>query len=182
MGKIVTPPIRKIYKELIKQVIEDLHKPIVAYMPPEKVDCPNCHWDSQNQKSSGVFDNSFVSPVIIFGQTINPQSFTRGRCPVCFGLGYLKQDIVKNLKALVKWNPRTADVIERTPAGRESSPIVRIKTSRDDFDVVISAEYFLIDGVKCELNEPPTIRGLGTQEELVVAFLISVEPGNDVKK
>ncbi len=109
MTKIVTPGIRKIYKELIKQVIEDLHKPILAHMPPEKADCPNCIWDSANNKSSGVFQASFVSPVTIFGNLITPNAFTRGRCPVCFGVGYLTRTVTRNLKALVKWNLKGSD-------------------------------------------------------------------------
>jgi len=182
LAKIVTPGIRKIYKDLIKQVVEDLHKPIVAYLPPEEVDCPDCIYDFANKKSSGTFDSSFVTPVVIFGNTINPQPFTRGRCPVCLGAGILTNDVIKNIKALVKWNPRRSDVIDSTPAGREGAPIVRIKVLRSDFDTVVSARYFVIDGIRCELNEPPTVRGLGTQEELVVAFLLAVEVGSDVKK
>lgn len=182
MAKIVSPSIRKIYKNLIRDTVEDLNKPIKIFLPPDKADCPNCRWDFINQKSSGTFDSSFVSPVVIFGETINPQSFSRSRCPVCLGEGILTSDVVKNAKALVKWNPRRPGVIEATPVGRESSPVVRIKLLRKHYTDVINSVYFLVDGVKCELDEPPTIRGLGTQEELVVAFLISVEEGSDVKK
>lgn len=179
---IVTPSIRKTYKDLIKQVVEDLHKPIIVYLPPEKTDCVNCIWDSINQRSSGQFDSSFTSPVVIFGNTINPQNFTRGRCPVCYGVGYLEQESKRNVKALVKWNPQGAEDLQILPVGREGAAVVRIKILRSDFDVVNSAIYYLIDGVRCELVQPPTIRGLGTQEELVVAYLQEIEPGRDVKK
>jgi hypothetical protein len=181
MAQIVTPPIRRVYRKLIKQVIEDLHKPIMAYLPPATSDCPNCLYSFSLKKSSGTFDSTFVTPVVIYGQTITPAPFTRSRCPVCYGEGKLISEISKSLKALVKWNPKTTKAIESTPAGRESSPIVRIKVARSDFDTVVSAIYFKVDGVRCELNEPPTVRGLGEQEELVVAFLISTEVGSDVK-
>ena len=183
MPTIVTPAIRKIYKDLIKQVIEDLHKPIFVYLGPEKEDCPNCIYDRVNKRSTGNFDTSFVSPVTIFGNTITPTSFTRGRCPVCYGNGHLEQEVRRNIKALVKWNPRGADNMEVLPVGREGKAVVRIKVARSDLDLVTGAEYFEIDGVRCELMQPPTIRGLGTQEELVVAFLMEVETGRvDVKK
>lgn len=181
MAQIVTPDIRRVYSKLIKQVIKDLHKPITAFMPPSTVDCPNCLWSFSLKKSSGTFDSTFVAPVIIFGNTINPSNFTRGRCPVCFGEGKLSSSITKSLKALVKWNPKSIKSIESTPVGRESSPIVRIKLDRNDFDTLVGAIYFIVDGIKCELNEPPTVRGLGEQEELVVAYLISTEVGSDVK-
>lgn len=182
MTTIVTPSIRKIYKDLIKQVVEDLYKPILVYLEPTKADCPNCIYDRINKRSSGQLDVSFVAPVVVLGSTIEPQSFTRGRCPVCFGVGHLEQESVRNVKALVKWNPAGADDLEILPIGREGQAVVRIKTLRSDFDLVVGAQYLLIDGVRCELIQPPTIRGLGTQEELVVAFLQEVEPGKDVKK
>jgi len=142
----------------------------------------NCIYDRINKKSSGKFDTSFTSPVVIFGNTINPIPFSRGRCPVCFGEGHLEKEKVRNVKALVKWNPGGAEDLEVLPVGREGKAVVRIKILRTDFDVVKNATYFLIDGVRCELIKPPTIRGLGKQEELVVAFLQEVEPGKDVKK
>lgn len=183
MPTIVTPAIRKIYKDLIKQVIEDLHKPIFVYLEPEKVDCPNCVYDYVNKKSSGNFDASFVAPVDIFGTTISPQAFSRSRCPVCLGAGHLEQQVRRNVKALVKWNPQGAAEMEILPVGREGKAIVRIKVARADLDLVTGANYFEVDGIRCELMQPPTIRGLGTQEELVVAFLMEVETGRvDVKR
>jgi len=182
MTVIVTPAIRKIYKDLIKQVVEDLHKPILVFSPPTKEDCPNCVYDFVNKTSSGNFQTSFVTPVIIFGETINPVSFTRGRCPVCYGAGHLENAVKRNVKALVKWNPGRADDIETLPVGREGHAVVRIKVLRADFNLINDAVSFLVDGVKCEMLRPPTIRGLGTQEELVIAFLEEVEPGKDVKK
>lgn len=179
---IVTPAIRKIYKDLIKQVVEDLHKPVLVFSPPDKVDCVNCKWDSINKTSSGKFQDDFVTPVVIFGETISPINFTRGRCPVCRGAGYLQQEIRRNIKALVKWNPTAAEDIESLPVGREGTAIVRIKVLRADFDLMNNAVHFLVDGVKCELIRAPTIRGLGTQEELAIAFLQEVESGTDVKK
>lgn len=179
---IVTPAIRKIYKDLIKQVVEGLHKPILVFSVPLKEDCPNCVYDFINKRSSGNFQVSFVTPVVIFGNTISPKNFQRGRCPVCFAVGHLEQEAKRNVKALVKWNPSAAEDIESLPVGREGKALVRIKVLRADFSLINDATYFLVDGVKCEAIKLPTIRGLGTQEELVIAFLQEVEPGKDVKK
>lgn len=177
MAKIVDNSIKQTYKRLINQTIEDLHKPIILHLPPTSVSCPNCIYDSINKKSSGVFDTSFVSPTVIFGNTITPTSFNRSRCPICYGEGILTSSNTKSVKALVRWNP--GDDLENLPIGREGKPIVRIKTKRTEYDNVMNAEYFTVDGTRCEILRPPTIRGLGTTEVLVVAFLQSVEPGHN---
>lgn len=179
---IVTPAIRKIYKDLIKEVMDDLNKPILVYLEPEKENCPNCLYDALNKRSSGKFDSSFTVPAIIFGEEISPAAFTRGRCSVCLGVGYLEEETVRNVKALVKWNPTTADELEVIPVGREGKAVVRIKVLRADYDIVKAGTHCLIDGVRCEKIRPPTIRGLGTQEELVVFYLQEVEVGGDVNK
>lgn len=142
----------------------------------------NCIYDHINKRSSGKFDSSFTSSVEIFGNTITPISFSRSRCPVCFGAGHLENQRRRNVKALVKWNPTTAEDLEILPVGREGKAVVRIKILRTDFDLLKEAIYFEVDGVRCELIRPPTIRGLGTQEELVVAYLMEVEPGSEIKK
>lgn len=142
----------------------------------------NCHYDFINKRSSGEFDTSFVTPVVIFGATIDPILFSRSRCPICFGEGQLTEDVTRNVKALVRWNPTPASELEILPVGREGAAVVRIKVLRTDYDSVVGATHFLIDGVRCELIQPVTVRGLGVQEELVVAFLQEVEPGKDVKK
>lgn len=179
---IVTPSIRKTYRDLIKTVVEDLHKPVLVFSPPLKEDCPNCKWDSINNASSGKFQDSFVLDVVIFGETISPTPFSRSRCPICYNVGYLIQEVRRNVKALVKWNPTAADDIESLPVGREGKAVVRIKVLRADYEIVNEALYMLVDGVKCEMIRAPTVRGLGTQEELIIAYLLEVEPGKDVNK
>lgn len=180
MAKIVGPSIRKAYKKLIKQIIEDLHKPVILYMEPESEKCPNCFWDPINKKSTGTFDSSFVVSVVIFGQTIEPVSFTRGRCPVCVGQGVLISENTISIKALVRWDPD--DELQILPVGREGTPIVRLKTFRNQYDNIMAARYFMVDGIKCELLKSPIVRGLGKQEEQVIAYLTSVEVGKDTNK
>lgn len=178
---IVSPAIRALYRKLIQQVNTELGKQIIAYMAPSEEKCPNCFWDEINKKSSGKFDAGFVAPVVIFGETINPTVFTRGRCPICRGAGKLTFAVTRNVRALVRWNPQGADDLVATPVGREGAPTVRIKVLRSKFETIRDAVYFMVDGVRCELIQPPTIRGLGTQEEQVVAYLLATEVGSDVK-
>jgi hypothetical protein len=181
MGKIVTNSIRSQYKSLIKQVIKDLGEGIDVYSAPLKEQCPNCKLDLVTKKSKNVYDTSFTASTVIFGNTIEPQSFSRGRCPVCKGDGYLFSLQPKTIKALVKWDPDKGDM-DKTPAGYEGKNIVRVKASKSYYSYIRDCEYAYIDGVKCELFKPPTRRGLGATDELVVAYFQAVETGKSVKE
>lgn len=181
MGTIVTNAIRKIYRDLIKDVVKDLGESIYVYGAPEEEDCPNCLFDLSTGLSKNVFDSSFVTPVILFGETINPTSFSRGRCPICKGKGKLYNRTPSNIRALVKWRVEDSDM-EQTPAGAEGSNLVRIKARKSSYVRIRDCEYAVIDGVRCELVKPPVFRGLGKQDELVVAYFQAVGVGHSVKK
>jgi len=180
MGKIVTNAIRSTYKSLIKTVVKDLGETILVYGPPEKQPCPNCYQDLVTGESKNIFNSSFVTPVVIFDEAISPLSFNRGRCPVCKGAGYLFNEVPTIVKALVKWNPKDG-AMDLTPAGIEGSNIARIKARRSYYQAIRDASYFMVDGVRCVLTSPPVFRGLGAQDELVVAFLQSTATGHSVK-
>ena len=181
MGTIVTNAIRKIYRDLIKDVVKDLGESIYVYGPPEEADCPNCLYDLTTGQSKNVFDTTFVSAVTIFDKLISPKSFTRGRCPVCKGKGKLYNRAPSNIRALVKWRSEDGDM-EHTPAGVEGSNIVRVKARRSSYERLRDCEYAVIDGVKCLLVKPPVFRGLGKQDELVVAYFQAVDVGHSVKE
>jgi hypothetical protein len=59
-----------------------------------------------------------------------------------------------------------------TEAGKESDTIVRLKTDPCYYDLIRTSKYAVIDGQKCELVEPPILRGLGSQKVLVALFVV----------
>ena len=181
MAKIVTNAIRNTYKTLIKQVVKDLGESIYIYSAPSVADCPNCHWDRASKTSKGIFDASFVTPVEIFSETISPISFTRGRCPVCKGDGRLFDYSPRIVRALVKWASSDSE-LEKTVVGDEGQAIVRTKIRASYYSLIRDCDYAIIDGVKCTLHTPPVYRGLGEQDELVVAYFQAVEVGKSVKE
>lgn len=182
MANIVGPNIKKVYVSLIKATIADLGKSVTIYLPPLTADCPQCIWDPTNERSTGQSDPSFVAPVVIFGETITPQPFTRGRCPVCKNAGKLTKEVKRSVKALVRWNPEGPEDLQILPVGREGASVVRIKALPTNYELISSAIYFVVDGVRCEIIRSSTIRALGTTEGMVVAFLQEVEVGKDTKK
>ena len=181
---LVPPGLKKEVRRKHREIFNELARNITVISKPsveEKTDCPNCF--SSAGVSTNVFDSSFVSPVVIFGDTISPISFSRGLCPVCYGVGYLKNDNIlsKCIDALVRWDPSGNDgreTIGVTQAGLEGSSVVRIEVKECHFDDVRDAEHFLVDGIKCSLIKPPVFRHLEKIDVTVVAYLMSVEVGH----
>jgi len=181
MGKIVTKSIQRTYRNLIKQVVKDLGEAIQLYYDPEETFCPNCLWDVVSGKSKGIYNTSFVTPVTIYGKVVNPKVFSRARCPVCLGEGKLLNYTPIVVQALVKWAPADSEM-ERTVAGDEGRNIVRVKARKSYYIRLRDCRYAIIDGVRCELIRPPTLRGLGKTDEIVVAYFEAVEVGKSVKE
>lgn len=180
MGKIVTKSIQRTYRSLIKQTIKDLGEAVQLYYGPEEIFCPNCYFDTVSGKSKGIFNTSFITPITIYGVVINPKSFSRGRCPICLGEGKLLDYTPIVVQALVKWAPTDSEM-ERTVAGDEGKNIVRVKARKSYYVRIRDCKYAMIDGVRCELFKPPTLRGLGKNDEIVVAYFEAVEVGKGVK-
>lgn len=159
--------------------LNEVGKYITIYGEPDKTDCPNCLSDNTG-KSTGVFDSSFVAPVEIYGETYTPQSFNRGRCPVCFGEGYLTQDQSTGIKALIKWNPNDGET-ENTPGGLEGQNIVLVKTAKCYYEIIRDCKKAEVDGVECILERPPVYGSVGDGDVMVIAYFITKKEGNDVR-
>lgn len=179
---IIPSGLKKEINNRYKEIINDIGRIVYIYSTPETQDCPNCFSSPSTGTSIKSFDSSFITPVEIFGNIISPLSFTRGRCPVCKDEGVLKQDVRKGIKSIVRWNPGSDDgKIIQLPAGREGSNIVSIKTSKCHYNTIRDCIYAMIDGVKCELVEPPVFRNLQYTDIVVIAYFVSVDTGKSVR-
>lgn len=181
MGKIITKGVIKTYKQLIKDIINDLGETLYLYYKPKKEWCPNCLIDKASHASKNIFNSSFISPITIFGNLVSPKSFTLGRCPVCKGTGELLDYSPVSIRGVVKWRPQYSEQ-ENTPAGLEGENIVRVKAKKIFYEKIRDCDYAMIDGVRCKLMKPPIIRVLGGTDELVVAFFETVEIGSSIKE
>jgi len=177
---LLPPNLSKEIRNKFKTIREETHKTLFIDTLPQKADCPNCLSD-YNGASTNVFDSTFVSPVEIFGSTITPTNFTRGRCPVCYGNGQLEQEVRKRIKAIVRWNPSGQDSkgdLEKTPAGIEGFNVVQIKSSVEHYDTLRDAVKATIDGIECEVLLPPVHRGVGGVDVVVVCYFVSTQVGH----
>lgn len=84
-----------IYQENIDALINQLGKTITLYFEPTKTDCPNCIFDSTTGRSSGRYKEG------------GPIPFTNGTtCPYCKGVGFISSNSTRDIKGLIKWNPK----------------------------------------------------------------------------
>ena len=183
--KRIPVSIQKRYKKVMNQVVEDLSNTIIVYSPSDKVECPNCYYDSVTNKSSGVFDSSFVSSVTIFSgtsseQVITPISFTNGRCPVCFGNGFLERELSTTIKALIDFFPselrdqRGSDIgLSWYPYGRDGKSYVQLKTHKKYYNLLLNALFVEHAGVRYEFVQHPLFSGVGL-DALVICWIIPV--------
>lgn len=162
---------------------KDFARVITVFGAPEKYDCPNCI-ASIEDNSLNVYDSSFVTPVVIFGNTITPTPFTRGRCPICYGKGYLEHESSTGVKALVRWNPpdfQPHGSMINTSGGLEGKDVVRVKVDKCYYEVLRDCVHVYVSGVKCELLVPPVYRSGGVLDYSVTAYLVTDATGHSVR-
>jgi len=195
--------LKKEFKDGFAEFIKTLGRPVSAYLEPYSVDCPNCIADLVQKKSSNKYNISFKSPLNIFpGTSIerkvypipfnvltvsgvqynpalpNPKILQASVCPVCKGKGNLEEENVVCFQALVTrglpkkgvYGPDTLDL----SAGRDGVDLVRIKTYSCNYSVVRDAKYFIIDGIKAKLEDPPRLKGLG-QDAIVEGYMTYIQ-------
>lgn len=175
------PNIGKELKKMYEVVRKETGESICLHMIPNKTDCPNCY-SNPNGESTNVYDSSFVAPTEIYGDTITPTLFTRGRCPVCYGKGVLEQDVEKRIKVIVRWNPSGAGSakgdMDITAAGVEGFNNVLIRSPKCYYNDLRDCVKAVISNIDCVLLVPPVLRGVGNVDVVAVAFFTSIDPGH----
>lgn len=59
--------------------------------PAKRESCPNCKWDSQSQKSSGIYKPG------------GPYPFSNTPCPYCNGVGFKEIEVSETVQLKLKW-------------------------------------------------------------------------------
>lgn len=155
---------KELWARDIHKLIKGLGRCVTIYRPDTESDCPNCFYDAINRESTGRYNGTGSRP------------FTVGRCPVCRGRGTLTTKRKRDIHALVTWRPRPEGMMQNStqfiPGGKASETNVRLKTKPCHLALIRDCQHAMIDGLKCVLAEPPTIRGLGSRSVLVALFIV----------
>ena len=174
--------VQKKYREIIQEVVKDLSNDVTVLNPSDIVNCPNCYYDERTGKSSGVFDASFVVSVVVFGgtsseRTVVPSSFTRGRCPVCFGEGKLEATSVSVIKVLIDFFPREVGFppgMESTHYGRDGKVFATLKAHKKYYEILLKSLGIIYRGKRYEVIFPPVFTGVGI-DALVTCFIVPID-------
>jgi hypothetical protein len=183
----IRPKTKERFRKAIRNIVDGLSRKVTIYRQPVKSECPNCFFDKMTNRSTGKCKWTFVEAsakqyALGEGAAVRYKWFKFGRCPICFGQGYLETQRKTWAKCLVTWNPAErggGNEMMYTPAGTEGSTIVRLKTNPNHFNDFKNCEKLVIDGVECKVARPPVMRGLGTQAILVITAFTTEKPAID---
>lgn len=182
--------VKKEFRDGFNNYIKDMGRPITVQLEPVKVNCPNCLYDSIQQKSSNVYDSSFKLPVNIFPGTsfqetifpqpfnvisvsgvqynpanVNPKILKTTICPVCNGEGLLTKENTTCIQAVITNGLTSQGLTEQgiidLSAGKDGLLYTRLKTYAKNFALLKKAKFFIIDGIPMKIEVPPRQKGLG---------------------
>jgi hypothetical protein len=174
------------HKRRIQDVVKSLSRKVVVYRQPTKAECYNCYYDKMTDRSTGKCKWTPVQALAKQAEwealgysTTRYKYFLKGRCPICYGKGYIETHRRVNVDCMVIWNPTNRSYGNEslyTPAGSEGSTDVRLKTDPKHFDLFKASSKMIIDGVECKLAKAPALRGLGVQAVLIVDAFTADKP------
>lgn len=182
----IRPATKRKFKKTIRDVIKGLSRKVLIYKQPIRDECPNCFYDKMTNSSTGKGKWTAVQAQQqqqawedAGNTTTIYKYFLKGRCPVCFGKGYLETLRRSWADCLVTWDPSqqgAGNEMVYTPAGTEGSSIVQLKTNPKYFDIFKNCDYIVVDGLDCKISRPPILRGLGNQAVLIITAFTTEKP------
>ena len=154
-GNFITGEIDALFRDSMEKLVDDLGKrsTFSIVLPADFAECPNCIYDPVAKASSGK------------AQPGAAKAFTKV-CPVCKGRGNVGKEKIRRIPSvIVNWSKVTQDVSNEnqpTPPGELPFGYARCKMRVQFFNLVSSAESFIVDGLRCRIVGKPKKRGLKT--------------------
>ena len=180
--KWVSEKVKRDYKKAMGKLVDGLGRVITVYVLSYTRECPNCFFDSVNKRSLGKCKWSPQEAAQKQSQwesegntNLMYRYFINNRCPVCDGVGFLKVVRRKKVRGIVNWGGArpTVNTIIQTPAGREGSTEVLIKTDVKYYELFKNCKKIVVDGIDCVLSDPPYKKGLGNESTLLITAYTS---------
>jgi hypothetical protein len=139
---------------VVDQMIKDMGRSVVLYLPPTASGCPNCK-PGFDGSSNGIYNAS--NP---FSSTKYNKNFPAGGiCPICKGTQNILTAVSVTYTANINHAPKDSD---REAPGIDPANVFKTKMQLCAFHDILSCEKALIDGNICKRIRDPIKRGLGT--------------------
>jgi hypothetical protein len=130
---VITDDIRSLAQSAIDSMLNQLGKPCKLIYEPVRTPCNNCFLDTTTNLSSGQYNGT------------GPMSFTRGKCPVCGGSGYLPGETERSdvVTMTVIWKPNVYKYF--APNVQLPDSLIVLKGYVTDLPKVLQAKYVIPD-------------------------------------
>jgi hypothetical protein len=130
---VITDDIRNLAQGAIDSMINQLGKPCKLIYEPARTPCTNCYLDATTNLSSGQYNGT------------GPIPFTRGKCPVCGGAGYLPEEVERFdvVTMTVIWQPKAYRYFG--PDVQVPDSLIILKGYVADLPKVLQAKYVIPD-------------------------------------
>lgn len=163
------------YTKAIREVMDDLGRPVEVFKQPAKHECFNCYFDKLTGSSTNTCKWTLAEALqkqSEYQQTggigLRYKYFSSGRCPICKGKGFLQTQRKVWVKCKITWDPEFDGTLMNDSAGKSGSTSVELKTDPKYRDLFTNCIYMNVDDVRCTLSKPPIVRGIGEKSLLVI--------------
>jgi hypothetical protein len=180
MKKRVSSAIRSRFTGIIKDVMNDLGRPVEVFKQPSRHECLNCYYDKLTNSSTG--DCKWTLSEALQQQSEYENSggiglkyryFSKGRCPICKGKGFLETIRKVWIKCKVTWDPDISNSYVADSVGVSGSTNVELKTDPKHLTLFRDCVGIRVDGLACTLAKPPILRGIGGSSLLIIMAFTS---------
>jgi len=160
MGESLPPPglyvdaaLVDLFKGTIDQLISDMGRAVVLYMPPVGSGCPNC-LSGPDGRSKGIYN---VANTFVINTTMH-RPFPNGSiCPVCHGSHQILTPVTLTYTALISRAPKNMKFSE---LGTTPENVYLTKMQIVAFEDVRRCDKAIIDGEYCVRLTDPVRTGL----------------------
>jgi len=188
----VSKNVKKHFKDVLNSFVKDLGRSVEVLKKPIKYECFNCYFDKLTNTSTNTCRWTLLETLSnqqayedSGGIGIKYKYFSKSRCPVCKGKGFLETIRKQRVDCKINWNPNDVLDLGVSPAGIEDKLLVELKTDPKYYKLFNTCISMKIDDVSCKLFKSPILRGLGNKAILVViAYVNEVleEDNSDILK
>lgn len=183
MKTLVNKTTKKLFKRTLNNLISDLGRPVEVMKKPVKYECFNCYYDKLTNSSTNTCKWTLIETLQKQqehadngGVGLRYKFFSKSRCPICKGKGFLETTRKQKIKCKITWNPTDNDALTFGESGVEGKILVELKTDPKYHKLFSDSVSITVDDLACKLFKPPVLRGLGNEAVLVIIAFTNDTP------